>query len=201
MTPVDATSNSTSFSKAITSSVQSVANNDPIGNLSNSARVNQQQLYPTAVTNKFLNPISQSPVPQILTSVTLNDVRQTSVDISDGIDGDPPPFAIFGFGYTGTLENYVAVELCTTIFVDEVDLAHAYPIGGSLFIQNIGLERIKNANTLVTNADGTHTYNPNQANQDWEWLIFKDFEGGASHTIIVQFYWRAILNQGGQKLS
>lgn len=199
MSVTDATDATTSASKAVSSTVMSVAHNDPVGSFSAQQRVNQQQLFPSAVPNKFLNPISQSPVPQLLTSITLNDIRRTTAQLSDGLNGDPPPFAIFGFGYTGTNANYVSVELCTTIYIDGTDLSHAYPVGANIFISNWTVERIKNANTIVE-TDTSVTYNPNQANQDYEWLILKAYDSGADHTVTVDFYWRAILNTGGNKL-
>lgn len=176
----------------------SVTDVNPLGDsASNGGRTTQQQILPSAVQNKFLNPITQSPAPKIVTSVALNDVQQTSADLSDGLNSDPQPFAIFGFAYEGNIQNYVQVELCASIFLDAIDIGHAYPLGGDLFISNWNITRLKDARFFKFNADGSPSYEINQANQDFEWIVVEAFDSGADHTVTVQFYWRAVQNTGG----
>lgn len=193
----DATTNEVKVT--VSGVLPSVENNDPIGDLANSQRLTQQQIIPSAIQNRFINIVTQSPKPQTPTSITSDDLATSFATVS----GDPStgfaPYALFGFGYESTSQTSVKVELCLSIYLDEVSLPNAYPVGGNLDLTVLKVTRIKSANTFVPgNETAPDVYDVNQANQEFEWLLV-EYLGSHTHDVIIKFYYRAIQNTGGVK--
>lgn len=188
----DATTNE--VTTVVSGVVPSIENNDPIGNLMNSQRVNQQQIFPSAVTNKFLNPVQQFPnITSVGTSVSLNDVKQVTVRLSDGLGLNPPASSAIAFRFQGSTGATLMVTLCTTIVID----GEFYPFGADIFLANWDITRIKSASFFDQKPDRSFTNPLCSIDQDCEWLIINAFDSGADHTIDIYYYWRGIINQGG----
>lgn len=194
--PQDATRNTGKIQAVLNTSPPNIENNDPVGNLANSMRVNQQQVLPTAIQNRFLAPVNQWPIPASNSIITNNDVKvATSVIGENGAD-----VADFSFKFTNTTTTPVFVELCATLFIDGTDFENAYPFGAQVAPLDWIIERIKTAHFAPDFNSLNPQYNVNQSNQDSESFIVK-FIGtpGEVHQLYLFYYWRSIANQGGVK--
>lgn len=181
----------------VTPKVDTVPNVDPIGDLRNAQRTAQQHLLPSAIQPRFLNPVTQSPVPVNIESITLDDLTLVSQPISDGVS-NPNTLALFIFSYTNTNSAPVSVELCASLFIDGTDFENAYPFGGLQAATDWSVERGKQSHFFDTEAD-PQTYLPNQANQAMEFITIKNLSAAGDHMLYIYYYWRAIANQGGAK--
>lgn len=182
----------------ITTPDTGVTNVDPLaGGSTNTSRTTQQQIQPSAISKRFLNPVQQSPQPLNVNSITLNDLGLTTQAISDGIVG-PDTVALFIFSFTNTTNAPISVELCASLFIDGTEIGNAYPFGEFVASTEWSIERQKTAHFLDTSAD-PQTYLPNQSNQDTEFYIVKNLSASGNHQLFIYYYWRTIANQGGSK--
>jgi hypothetical protein len=168
-----------------------IANTDTVNNPP--PRVNQQRILPPALQTRFLNPVTQFPMPANSVSVTLNDLRQASSVIGE----DGRTVAAFAFKFTNTSTAPVSVELCASLFIDGTDFDSAYPFGGNVAPTDWSIERIKTAHFAPDFDSTTLIYEPNQSNQDSEFFIVKYLPNdGVTHQLVIYYYWRAISNAG-----
>lgn len=158
------------------------------------ARVNQQRVLSTAVQPRFVNIVTQTPASMNPLDITDDTIFRTEHAIGDGtVTADN--VLNFNFKFTGVSTNMVFVELATTIFIDEVSFENAYPFGDNVFPAVWNIEQLKVAHSI---SDDAKFYSPNQVNQDTTFLVVKNFTG-VPHKIIIFYYWRSIINSGGQK--
>lgn len=164
-----------------------------------SRRVAQQQVLPTAIQDRFLNPVTQWSGSSSPFAQEFSGVGSVAIHLTDG-SSDNNNSGIIGFQFTGTTDSYVDVDVGTAIFIDQVDYLHAYPFGGAVGgLGSWAVEQLHDCFFPPTFADGSNAfYAPAKPNQSGDWLIVKNYTGSA-HDIIVYYNWRAIMNQGGKR--
>lgn len=187
----DTTVNPASKSQVLVTTVDSIPNNDPLA--SPSPRMPQQRLIANAVQDRFINIVQQWPIPVTLSNVQQSDLKQTDPAANILSDtGDTVASMNFIFQNTNTVP--VLVEWCGSLFIDEVAPENRYPWGVNVAPTDWSVESYKAA-YFGTGLNG-NPYEVNQVNQDSQVFVVK-FLGTGTHPIIVQYYWRTVVNQGG----